>query len=772
MTATDARPTDAAPVAARDPDRPAATLAPAELAAVAVTTVLAVIAGLELRRVLPLDHLLLPVVLAAVGAAAGPLVARWRALPAIVGPVISLLLGLVAVGATVDGSGAVAGFLPGPELLRTVWDAGVNGWAQLLSTGIPAPPRASMVLVAPLLAWAAAWLGAELALRTRLPVLGAVPAVAALVGASVLVVPAGGSRIPAALALALGAGALLLLAGGGGATRDLPSARPVRAAAMGAAVLVLGTVVAPHLPWIGEAPTKDPRPDEPVPERQVTPVNPLTLLAGWAAEPDELVATVQADRPAPLRLAVLDRYDGTSWSASTVLQVAGSTLPPDRIGQGAEGDRVTQEITLRDLAGVFLPAAEQPIGYEGPPAWWDARHGVLYRQSAAAPTGDRPIRYEVTSAVPPAPGELGDRPVDGSDPLTLDVPDAPSAIASLALQATPGGSTPYAKALLLAGYLQEQATFDADAPSGSSWSRLEFFLVAEPEDGGRRGTSEQFATSFAAMARLQDLPARVVVGAVPPSGLAAGEEWQVRAGDLEAWPEVRFEGAGWVRFDPTPARSDTPPPSTTTTSSPPTTQPELPPEESATAPPPQSEGDADDEDGGAERDARSLGDRLTGLAGPVGIAAVVVLLVLPLLVVALKAIRRQRRRTAGTVAARVLGGWAEATDALRGRGVAVTTSSSRRAVARAAADRIGPDVGHEVDALAHLANEVSFSGTEPPDGLAVAAWAHVGRIRAGAAHGQPRWRRVLRAADPRTLRRPRPARAPVPPAGLDVAPHP
>lgn len=734
---------------------PPPTVGRRELAAVAVTTALAVVAGLELRRVLPLDRLVLPVVLGALAAAAGPLAARWRSLPAVIGPLVAVVLGLVVVGATVDGSGAVAGVLPGPTLLRTVADAAVNGWAQLLSTGIPAPPRATMVLVAPLLAWTAAWLGAELVLRTRTPVLGALPPLAALVGASVLVVPAGGSRLPAAVLLAVGAGVLLLLGRPGRAGDDLPTARPLRAAAMGLAVVVLGVAVAPHLPWIGDAPTRDPRPDEPVPERQVTPVNPLTLLAGWAAAPDEVVAVVRADRPVPLRLGVLDRYDGTSWSASTVLQVAGATLPPDRVGEAAAGDRVTQRITLRDLPGVFLPAAEQPVAYEGPAAWWDARHGVLYRQSTV--TGPGAVRYEVTSAVPPAaPDELGDRPVDAADPLTLDVPDAPAVVSSLALQATPDGSTPYAKSLLLADYLQDQATFDADAPSGSSWSRLEFFLVAEPEDGGRRGTSEQFATAFAVMARLQGLPARVVVGAVPPRDLAPGAEWTVRAGDLEAWPEVRFEGAGWVRFDPTPARTDAPPPSTTTTSSPPTTQPDLPPEETAASTAPGTPGDGDGE-ADAVRSSTGLGARLGRLARPAGLAVLLVVLALPLVVVLLKALRR-RRRASGSVRDRVLGAWSEAVDVVRGRGVAVSTAASRPAVAQRATDLLGTAVGRELAQLAVLADEVSFREGHPPEELAVVAWDRAAGVRAGAASGQPLGRRLLRTVDPRTLRPPRPER--------------
>lgn len=724
------------------------------LVAVAVTTGLAIVAGLELRRIFDLATIAAPVVLVALAGAVGPVLVRWRRLPAVVGPVVSVVLGLVAIGATVPDAGATARVLPGPELWRTVVDAAVNGWAQILSTGIPAPPRPTMVLVAPLLAWAASWLAAEIVMRVRAVAYGILPAAAALVGASVLVVPAGGSRLPAAVLLGIGAALLLVLGAAPDGPKGVPTIRPVRAAFFGVAVLAIGATVAPHLPWIGSADTRDPRPDDPQPEEQVTPVNPLTLLAGWAAEPDEVVATVRGDRSAPLRLAVLDRYDGTSWTASTVLQVAGSTLPPASVGQGPKGTRITQRVTLNDLPGTFLPSADRPVGYEGPGAWWDARYGLLYRQRAT--TGDGAVRYEVTSLVPTVPDQVGDRAVNTSDPRTIEAPDAPADLGSLALEATPTGSTPYAKALLLERFLRELAVFDADAPSGSSWSTLEYFLVREATEGGRRGTSEQFATAFAALARLQGLPARVVVGARPRAASASGDTWTIRAGDMEAWPEIRFEEIGWVAFDPTPDRSDAPPPTTTTTT-PPTTEPLLPPEQSSASPQATSPGEESGNDGPPEPQ-RSLAQQLSDLALPAAVALLGLLVLVPLLVVLAKAARRRRRRAAAGEGPQVLGAWDEVADSLRGRGLQVTTATSRRSAAGRSSPIVGTDAASLVDDLAMLANAVTFSGTPPPEGLGRAAWGLVDRVRSASAVGQPWWRRALRSVDPRTLRRPRPPR--------------
>src|SRR5690606_36499419 len=68
----------------------------------------------------------------------------------------------------------------------------------------------------------------------------------------------------------------------------------------------------------------------------------------------------------------------------------------------------------------------------------------------------------------------------------------------------------------------------------------------------RRGDCEQFAASMALMARIIGIPSRVAMGYTPGSEVRPGE-WVVRSRDAHAWPELYFQGTGWVRFEPTPA---------------------------------------------------------------------------------------------------------------------------------------------------------------------------------------------------------------------------
>ncbi len=58
---------------------------------------------------------------------------------------------------------------------------------------------------------------------------------------------------------------------------------------------------------------------------------------------------------------------------------------------------------------------------------------------------------------------------------------------------------------------------------------------------------------MAVMARVIGIPARMAVGFLKPSLVEGTDDvWEYSAHDLHAWPELYFDGFGWVRFEPTP----------------------------------------------------------------------------------------------------------------------------------------------------------------------------------------------------------------------------
>jgi hypothetical protein len=61
---------------------------------------------------------------------------------------------------------------------------------------------------------------------------------------------------------------------------------------------------------------------------------------------------------------------------------------------------------------------------------------------------------------------------------------------------------------------------------------------------------------MALMARIAGVPSRVAIGFLP--GTKSSDTWLVTSHDMHAWPELYFEGQGWVRFEPTPSVATAP----------------------------------------------------------------------------------------------------------------------------------------------------------------------------------------------------------------------
>ena len=118
---------------------------------------------------------------------------------------------------------------------------------------------------------------------------------------------------------------------------------------------------------------------------------------------------------------------------------------------------------------------------------------------------------------------------------------------------TAGATTPYDKAMALQDYFRDTGgfTYDLDVPAGHGDSAIDDFLAS------RRGYCEQFAGTFAAMARAVGLPARVAVGFTPGiSDPTDPQRYDVKGEHAHAWPEVYLGQYGWVPFEPTPGRGD------------------------------------------------------------------------------------------------------------------------------------------------------------------------------------------------------------------------
>jgi len=117
----------------------------------------------------------------------------------------------------------------------------------------------------------------------------------------------------------------------------------------------------------------------------------------------------------------------------------------------------------------------------------------------------------------------------------------------IATKLTSGAKDPYTKARLLQDYFHGNGfQYDLHVPRGHSTNAIEEFLR------DKRGYCEQYAGTYAAMARAIGLPSRVAVGFTP--GDANGTTYTVRASTPTRGPRSTWASTGGVAFEPTPNR--------------------------------------------------------------------------------------------------------------------------------------------------------------------------------------------------------------------------
>ncbi|WP_107078313.1 DUF3488 and transglutaminase-like domain-containing protein, partial [Micromonospora sp. MH33] len=536
------------------------------------------------------------------------------------------------------------------------------------------------------------------------------------------------------------------------AVRAAVRLRLLAAGAAGVAVVVaLAALLAPVVAGQVDDRPVDPRRYVEPPQVESLDENPLIRISGWALNPDQKLLDVRTEGGAAqaprIRLAVLSDYDGVTWRVGATYRNAGRILPATDPVPGTATEPVRQEITVADLTGRLLPAVPTPREVTGARVAYDPATGTLIRPEGLAPG----LRYTVASVRErPDVNLLATANVPAGDAVArvLRVPDgAPEQVRRLATQLAEENGAPYARATAIADFLAEHYRVTADAPSGHAYPNLAFFLFGPRNGGGQRGTSEQFAASFAVLGRLAGLPTRVVVGFEPKA------DGPVRAADAYAWPEALFDGVGWVPFDPMPRPDEEPRPVEEDFRP----KPEDPPPSEVPAPTVEPTATPPAAAGPARRDGQG-GPGTPVLVG--GGAGALVLLVGALLLT-LATLRRnltRRRLTDGDPGGRIAGAWRELTDALRLAGHPVGTDLAaaevavfaRRTLAEAQTGQVSVD--GEVDELAAMLNQVAFApGTATPaqaHRAAALATVYVTALRAT----RSRWRRLLWTVHPGPLR--------------------
>ena len=484
--------------------------------------------------------------------------------------------------------------------------------------------------------------------------------------------------------------------------------------------------------------------------------SPMPQLGAWQARPDD--ALLEVSGPAvPLRLVTLDGYDGTHWTAPTSYAPLGATDTGPALPAGLRTRTASVRIHLTSLGGNWLPTPGRPSALSDGRAVVDNDTGTAFlatdeaidpalaTDATEAATDD--LTYDVTGRIDdPSREALANATVPPPAEVSryLSLPPLTEGLTRFADQALAGGVTPYERAQALEELVRGRAKLSAKAISGSQLWRIEAFLLGEKGDAGARiGTSEQFATAYALLARYNGLPTRVVVGFRPgdpvdpsagdPVDPSAGDQPDgtriVRGGDAFAWPEVYFEDLGWVPFSPTPDDD--------------TFRRDLPQETRAPADDAEEEMSPTEPTPSADADAGRAGSTTSGrglwLVAAAGGAVLLAVLALALA----RLLRRLRHRRRGAP-----GAWAEVLDALHLAGTAPPRHWSASQVASEVDQRLSISA---TQPIAVHAERSAFSPGPVEESTSLAA--DVTAVRRAVRRSLPVWRRWWWSLDPRVFAR-------------------
>ncbi|MEO7348836.1 MAG: DUF3488 and transglutaminase-like domain-containing protein [Terrimesophilobacter sp.] len=281
-----------------------------------------------------------------------------------------------------------------------------------------------------------------------------------------------------------------------------------------------------------------------------------------------LTYSTVSGKPEYLRLAEISDFSGQDWGpGQPVLDNQNRPVAFPRAPGVSSRVTTAREVTyvhVANLASPWLPLPYAPSAVTGLQGSWQ----FLPESFTVASNHDlaRGQNYTVASEqITPTPEQLlstGTRVPLGLQPYLSLPTKRPRVIAETAQSVTASEPTNYEKALALQEYLRsEPFHYSESAPEAQGYDGTGVAYVAAFLKQ-HEGYCIHFASAMAVMARELGIPSRIIVGFQP--GTLQSEQDQgrrlfsVTTKDLHSWPELYFDGIGWVRFEPTPSRGEVP----------------------------------------------------------------------------------------------------------------------------------------------------------------------------------------------------------------------
>ncbi|QEO10617.1 transglutaminase TgpA family protein [Protaetiibacter larvae] len=624
-------------------------------------------------------------------------------------PIVALLVGIGGLTLGYAADTAILGVIPTFSTPGRFGELIEDGVQSIVEQRVPATPELGIVLLIAVLMIGAAWF-AELCVAAEHPAYVAIPL------AGILAIPmAVKPGLTDAFWFVVTAAAFLaiLRIGRRQDTR--------RVTFLVGAIVVAGSLVVPSVfPPVREDPG-------PVRAGVATGINPLITLGDDLRRSDPVLALsyeTTASEPVYLRLTTLSSFTGDTWSPSMTDPAAGDQdvtelMPPPGLTDAVARESATVDVQVSDIISRWLPAPYPSRGIEGLVGEWFADPASLViRSTSSAARGQQytatMLEVEPTAAQLAATSAATD--AAGSSSLVLP-DDLPEIIAQTAVEVAGQAGSAYDRAIALQSYLRSSPfEYSEDTPvedgfDGSGLDALAVFLEK------KIGYCVHYASAMAVMARVLGIPSRIAVGFQP------GERefdngrtiYTVTSDDVHAWPELYFEGIGWLRFEPTPGRGSVP-----SYGEGPADDPRTPQDESTVAPTavptvaPGERLDIPDQQGGQAASAQQAGPAVPITLGV--LAGLVLLVLAPAGFRSWLRWRRYRRIRGGPDPAAAA--WEELRDTARDHG----WSAAETETPREFADRLSPELAGGGAELGVLRGRVEVAAYGRPDagGVSVA----------------------------------------------------
>jgi protein-glutamine gamma-glutamyltransferase len=237
-----------------------------------------------------------------------------------------------------------------------------------------------------------------------------------------------------------------------------------------------------------------------------------------------------------------DRFDGIRWSRTRAL----ATRAQDQglAGSGPAFEQLIYGVPLQAPVLFGLNAVEFIAERSRIRVVWEPAGDYTYVGNVA------PIYTVISRSGPPDAARIAaiEYAVPAGLAAYLQMPPLSPRVHALADSLGAGHDGAWERAVALERWFHEAFSYTLDLPRTEREATLEHFLFQR-----RAGHCEYFSTAMVMLLRAQGIAARNVNGFLGGEWNEFGSFLTVTQNQAHSWVEAWFPGAGWVRFDPTPA---------------------------------------------------------------------------------------------------------------------------------------------------------------------------------------------------------------------------